>query len=293
MPPSVRLTILLGGLVLIFVLVYIAADYIAADPPYILPTLDGKLFRAVTNGRLEEASRLISMGADVNATRFLDSSGTNVLMVASERGDAPLVKLLLEKGANVNAKTKFNATPLSLAIPRGHGAIVETLIAHGANVNESIEYWDFPLKEATVFGHTEIVKALLAHGADVNRKDYAGRTALMVAQERNYGEIKKLLVEYAAGVKRPEQSAAQKCDYKKAEEQIDGYQSVGLIQYIKGTDIYVAEKWLISPIEHKKLINQYVMCFLTKGAMDSLTVYYLNNYTGHVMAIGTPSGFEM
>src|SRR6266704_1593742 len=227
MPPSVRLTILLGGLVLIFVLVYIAADYIAADPPYILPTLDGKLFRAVTNGRLEEASRLISMGADVNAT------------------------------------TKFNATPLSLAIPRGHGAIVETLIAHGANVNESIEYWDFPLKEATVFGHTEIVKALLAHGADVNRKDYAGRTALMVAQERNYGEIKKLLVEYAAGVKRPEQSAAQKCDYKKAEEQIDGYQSVGLIQYIKGTDIYVAEKWLISPIEHKKLINQYVMCFLT------------------------------
>src|SRR6266581_3885644 len=260
MPPSVRLTILLGGLVLIFVLVYIAADYIAADPPYILPTLDGKLFRAVTNGRLEEASRLISMGADVNATRFLDSSGTNVLMVASERGDAPLVKLLLEKGANVNAKTKFNATPLSLAIPRGHGAIVETLIAHGA---------------------------------DVNRKDYAGRTALMVAQERNYGEIKKLLVEYAAGVKRPEQSAAQKCDYKKAEEQIDGYQSVGLIQYIKGTDIYVAEKWLISPIEHKKLINQYVMCFLTKGAMDSLTVYYLNNYTGHVMAIGTPSGFEM
>jgi ankyrin repeat protein len=285
MPPSARLTVLLGGLVL-----FLALVYIAADPLYILLTLDGKLFRAVTNGRLEEASRLISMGADVNATRFFDSSGTNVLMVASERGDAPLVKLLLEKGANVNAKTKFNATPLSLAIPRGHGAIVETLIAHGANVNESIDIWDFPLKEATVFGHTEIVKALLAHGADVNRKDYMGRTALMVAQERNYGEIKKLLVQYGAG---REQSPVQRCDYKKAEEQIDGYQSVGLIQYIKGTDVYVAEKWLVSTIEHKKLINQYVMCFLTKGAMDSLTVYYLNNYTGHVMAIGTPSGFEM
>ncbi|WP_457639682.1 ankyrin repeat domain-containing protein [Persephonella sp.] len=58
-------------------------------------------------------------------------------MKAVEKGDLELVKKLISKGANVNAKDKGGNTPLHWVARNGHLEIVKYLISCGANKN-----WD-------------------------------------------------------------------------------------------------------------------------------------------------------
>jgi len=51
---------------------------------------------------------------------------------AAEKGQKEIVKLLIEKGANLNAKTKNNLTPLNLADNNFENEISELLIKNGA-----------------------------------------------------------------------------------------------------------------------------------------------------------------
>lgn len=46
-----------------------------------------------------------------------------------------VVKLLLEKSANVNCKDNNGRTPLSWAVKKGHEAIVKLLLEKGADLN--------------------------------------------------------------------------------------------------------------------------------------------------------------
>ncbi len=57
------------------------------------------------------------------------------LLVAARKSDVAAVKELLAKGADVNAKTQYGATPLSYACDRGNFEIVKLLLERGANVN--------------------------------------------------------------------------------------------------------------------------------------------------------------
>ncbi len=53
-------------------------------------------------------------------------------MWASLRGNVDVVKLLLAKGADINAKTKGGQTALMAASSGGHQEVVNLLKAHGA-----------------------------------------------------------------------------------------------------------------------------------------------------------------
>ena len=57
------------------------------------------------------------------------------LWAATRAGDAARVTAALDKGADVNAKTRYGATALTFAADRGHVEIVKLLIARGADVN--------------------------------------------------------------------------------------------------------------------------------------------------------------
>lgn len=74
------------------------------------------------------AELLIAKDADVN----VQVDGTTPLHIAAEAGHIALVKLLITKGANVDARTKDGETALRLAQDEGHKEIVEFLRKHGA-----------------------------------------------------------------------------------------------------------------------------------------------------------------
>jgi ankyrin repeat protein len=95
-------------------------------------------------------------------------------------GHTEIVQLLLEKGADVNAKDDDGRTALMLAAEKGHTEIVQLLLERGANVNTKIDEKRI-LLWAAENGHTEIVQLLLKKGAkyDPFYKTSGGYTYLM------------------------------------------------------------------------------------------------------------------
>lgn len=85
---------------------------------------------------------------------------------AARKGDAAVVKALLDKGVDVNAKTRYGATALSYACDKGHLEVAKLLIERGADVNaKDTFYGEAPLGWALSKGHAAIVKLLLDKGA--------------------------------------------------------------------------------------------------------------------------------
>jgi ankyrin repeat protein len=117
-----------------------------------------------------------------------------------------MVKLLVDKGANVNQVSKEGITVLTAAINIGDVNIPNYLIDKGADVNHlgahsvfNNELWlDTPLRIAIDNGFNEITKLLIEKGANVNDTGAGGRTALTVAQEKSDVETVKILISNGA-----------------------------------------------------------------------------------------------
>ena len=95
-----------------------------------------------------------------------------VLMLAAHAGNLPMVKLLLEGWADVNACDERGWSPLTKAVynpelKRGFADVVQALIDAGANIEAAIGYGVRPLMLAAGYGETAVVEALLNAGADV------------------------------------------------------------------------------------------------------------------------------
>ncbi len=108
-----------------------------------------------------------------------------------------MVKLLIARGADINADAQYGATPLHRATIYGHRDIAELLIAKGADVNaRGKRLGNTPLDSAVRFNKKEMVELLLAKGADANLADNEGITPLWRA--RNNAEIVELLRKHGA-----------------------------------------------------------------------------------------------
>ena len=102
-------------------------------------------------------------------------SGDTPLHTHAGEGRKEVVEILINAGANVNAKNDTGMSPLHNAVTK---EVVELLIAEGADVNAKNKHGGTPLHEAAASGHKEIVELLIAEGADVNAKDVNGYTPL-------------------------------------------------------------------------------------------------------------------
>ena len=91
---------------------------------------------------------------------------TEEFFAAARRGDTAAVKALLDKGVDVNSKTRYGATALAYACDKGHVEVVKLLIERGADVNvKDTFYGEVPLGWALSHGHAQVVKLLLDKGA--------------------------------------------------------------------------------------------------------------------------------
>jgi ankyrin repeat protein len=135
--------------------------------------------------------QLLQHGAAVNGR---DESGRTALIDAASRGQAEAVRMLLDAGADVEAKTKIEKkTALLLAADQGHVKIVQMLIGNRSNVNARDGNGKTALIIAAARGHTDIVQLLLEKGADVIAKDQFENTALRNAEKYGGPEVTELL----------------------------------------------------------------------------------------------------
>lgn len=101
---------------------------------------------------------------DVN---FADWQGRTALHRAAERNDASLTKILLDKGATLEHRSKEGLTAWAEAVRLpDHGAVLEILRASNANVNTTGSDGVSSLYTAAAGGHYDVVKNMLDFGTD-------------------------------------------------------------------------------------------------------------------------------
>lgn len=162
------------------------------------------LMCACLMGNVANAEILIKYGADVNA--FGDSRMTALHW----GGDIPeIVELLVENGANVNAKTSGGRTPLMFIAADGNVDIARNLIEHGAMINDKDNYGSSaiifasgePLRSGVPPNvNLDFIELLIEHGVDVNSQDLTGMTPLMVACREGHKMIVTSFLENNANI---------------------------------------------------------------------------------------------
>lgn len=168
------------------------------------------LLDAVSRNDTVIVKLLLEKGADIN-TKF--DGGSTPLHLAASNGYTEIVKLLIDNGADVNAQNDLGNTPLHLAADNGYTEIVKYLIEKGADVNVKSDTDWTPLNAAAESGSTEIVKLLLEKGADINAKDWLGCTPLHGAVRKGYTEIAKYLIDHGADVNAKDNFGETPLDY--------------------------------------------------------------------------------
>lgn len=160
-------------------------------------------------GEVEIGRLLICQGAKINITTGVDVSA---LQRAAGAGNNGFVKMLLEEGADVNhlggsdfGKFRLYGCPLECAIRSGTDTIAEMLLERGANIEARQPSSNTPLQSAVKMGNEIMTQRLLELGADVNaaRSDHGGRTALQHAAEHGDLQLCQTLIGAGANVNVP------------------------------------------------------------------------------------------
>ena len=160
------------------------------------------IHEAAATGNIERLKQQLNAGTDVNQKNSYD--GSTALNHAAWHGHMEIVQLLLENGANTNAKRNDGWAPLHDAAAQGHEEIAELLIANGADINTKDDGERTPLYAAAGKGQKNIVEILIAKGADVNAisKDGRGYTPLDLAIHYKRAETADLLRKHGGKTKK-------------------------------------------------------------------------------------------
>jgi hypothetical protein len=169
------------------------AEHLIAEHPEHVSARGGfrvtPVHAAVSTGQADILSLLIQHGADVNGRGR--TSRTPLFSARLETA-----QFLLDHGADIDARDEFNDTALIYAIILGNIEFGRMLLERGAVVNVRCQGDKTPLHWAAQRGRTEVVRLLLEHGADVNARDENGKTPSQYSSRHRHPEIVKLLSKY-------------------------------------------------------------------------------------------------
>ncbi len=153
------------------------------------------LHQAVRARDMVTLESLLNPAADIDLGAQV-RGGVTALHLAAATDFHAAVKLLIERGAPINAKTTTGFTPLHWAASRDAADTVALLIEHGGNVNAKAKSGITPLHWAASKNAPQAIKILIAAGADITARTEMGYTPLHLAVKKNpYSEAAVLLAQ--------------------------------------------------------------------------------------------------
>jgi len=155
---------------------------------------------AANSGDVGAVERLLSEdGTRVNART---PAGAPPLLGAAIHGQLAVVRILVDKGADVNLPQGDGWAPLHAAVCDGNDAahveITRLLLAHGAKLDIRRQDGWTPLHACALKGNTATMQVLLEQGASLEVRDNSGSTPLHLASEQGQGTAVALLLEKGA-----------------------------------------------------------------------------------------------
>lgn len=157
-----------------------------------------KIIEAAKDGDADLVKALLEKGADPNAKESL--TNLTPLWYAASRDHPEVVKVLIDTGkVKVDLKDGYNVTPFFWAVQKGHAEVVELFLQTGkVNVNvKDANLRRSALSWAAFNGDEAVVRLLLETGkVDINTKDIMSATPMSLATHSKHEGVVKLLKAY-------------------------------------------------------------------------------------------------
>ncbi len=168
-----------------------AQDWLAAGLP---PDFEGSrigsgLQIGAWEGNLELMRVFLAQGADID---YRNGNGETALLLAAWQGRKAAVEWLLERGAKVNAGDR-QWSALHYAVFAGHGDITNLLVERGADIDAKSSNGSSVLMMAIYEGREDLARMLIERGADRSVKNDWGDGALEWAMRGNHLKIARLV----------------------------------------------------------------------------------------------------
>lgn len=172
------------------------------DPDYVGNSVGTGLMIAAWNGNIPMMALFVSHGADVNK---VNGFGEQALMFAAWNGHTAAVRWLLSHGAGAKREAgQWSA--LHYAVFAGRGETMRLLIESGADINARSPNGSTVLMMAAREGHLDLARALVEAGADRKAVNEHGDGALEWAMRHNHLRVAQAISsapEFARAVSRP------------------------------------------------------------------------------------------
>ena len=149
------------------------------------------LHDTVARGDSETARAMIAANPELVMAR--NKLGKTPLHYAVTYGAAPMIDLLAEAGADINAADKTGLTPLHVAAMLDRTKEAEALLARGADIAARDSFGDTPLHTAALFGVNGMVKLLVKSGADLAAVNNNQLTPLDCARKQRKQQVVELI----------------------------------------------------------------------------------------------------
>ena len=152
--------------------------------------------------KLKVAEKSLALHAIIDSKANMDnmdSNGWTALHHAAYNGDIESATILIrDGGANVNAYSNKQRTPLHFAAHNNHKMIIQLLLANGADLEWPDAEKCTPLHIACKRGHTESVALLLNSNANIYAQDMRQWTSLHYSAYNGYGKVCNQLLKWEA-----------------------------------------------------------------------------------------------